>query len=54
MSHVALAFIIIAPYINFMHHAAYVLTPLDWRAHQALMKLTFLSPSTKASTLHPP
>jgi hypothetical protein len=39
-----------------LHHrpASPVLTPLAWRARQASPKLTFLSPLTKASTLHPP
>jgi hypothetical protein len=54
MSHVALAFLLVVPYVNFMHHTAYVLTPLDCRAHQASLKQTFLSPLTKANTLHPP
>jgi hypothetical protein len=49
MSRVALTIPIIVPYVNFMHHITWVLTPLDWRAHQASTKLTFLSPSTKAT-----
>jgi hypothetical protein len=31
-----------------------VLTPLIWGTRQASMKLTFLLPKNKASTLHPP
>jgi hypothetical protein len=54
MSRVALTIPIIVPYINFVHHTTYVLTPLDWRARQASMKLTFLLLLTNASTLHPP
>jgi hypothetical protein len=54
MSRVALTIPIIVSYVNFIHHTASVVTPLDWRAHQASTKLTFLSPSTKESTLHPP
>jgi Na+/phosphate symporter len=54
MSRVALTFLIVVPFVNFMYHTAYVLTPLDWRARQTSPKLTFLSTSIKASTLHHP
>jgi hypothetical protein len=54
ISRVALTIPIIVPYVNFMHHTAYVLTPLVWRTRRASMKLIFLLPSTKVSTLHPP
>jgi hypothetical protein len=54
MSHVALTFPIIVPYVNFMHHTAQVLTPLVSRMCWASTKLTFLLPSTKARTMHPP
>jgi hypothetical protein len=40
--------------VTIMHHTAKVLTSLVWRMCQASMKLTFLLPYTKASTLHPP